>query len=149
MIKQIFVNLGVADLDRSIAFFRKMGFSFNQQFTDETATCMVMSDTIFAMLMVNDRLKDFTPKDLVDAHKATEVLVALSVESRERVDELMQNALDAGAKEPRKLEDHGWMYNRCFEDLDGHMWELLWMDPAAAEQAVTESSKKTDSTEVA
>ena len=130
MIGKIFVNLAVKDLDRSMAFFKAVGFSFNPQFTDDTAACMVMSDDIFAMLLTHPKIKQFTAKEIADAHKTTEVLVALSVESKARVDDITEKALAAGAKEPRPAQDYGFMFGRSFEDPDGHIWELFWMDPA-------------------
>jgi uncharacterized protein len=132
---KIFVNLPVKDLERSKAFFGKLGYTFNPKFTDATATCMVISDTIHAMLLTEKRFKDFTPKGktVADATKTTEVLVALSMDSRERVDAFMNTAIAAGATEAREPEDHGFMYGRSFNDPDGHIWEMFWMDPKAAE----------------
>ncbi|MBA3245565.1 MAG: VOC family protein [Actinobacteria bacterium] len=129
----IFVNLAVEDLDRSVDFFTKLGFSFNPQFTDEHATCMIVSDQAFVMLLVKSRFKDFTKKDLVDATAQTEAILALSAESREQVDELADKALEAGgtaANEPMEMD---FMYGRSFNDPDGHLWELVWMDPSATE----------------
>ncbi len=132
MSTQIFVNLPVKDLKKTIAFFTKLGFKFNPQFTDENATCMIIGDNIFAMLLVEKFFKTFIPdKDISDAKKNTEVLLALSIESRTKVDQMMANVIDAGGKEPRKPQDHGWMYGRAFEDLDGHIWEIFYMDMAA------------------
>jgi predicted lactoylglutathione lyase len=129
--KKIFVNLPVRDLDRSKAFFEAIGYRFNPQFTDETAACMVISDDIYAMLLTERRFKDFTPKEIADAHRTTEVLIALSFDSREEVDRLVDAALKAGATKARKPEDYGFMYCRSFNDPDGHIWEVFWMDPAA------------------
>ncbi len=131
--RMIFVNLAVEDLDRSVDFFTKLGFSFNPQFTDEHATCMIVSDQAFVMLLVKSRFKDFTKKDLVDATAQTEAILALSAESREQVDELADKALEAGgtaANEPMEMD---FMYGRSFNDPDGHLWELVWMDPSATE----------------
>ena len=131
--RMIFVNLAVEDLDRSVDFFTKLGFSFNPQFTDEHATCMIVSDQAFVMLLVKSRFKDFTKKDLVDSTAQTEAILALSAESREQVDELADKALEAGgtvANEPMEMD---FMYGRSFNDPDGHLWELVWMDPSAAE----------------
>lgn len=130
MTKNIFVNLCVQDLNRSMEFFKQLGFTFNPQFTDDTAACMVIADNIFAMLITPTRFASFTKKQIVDAHTSTEVLTALSCESKAEVDEMMQKVLAAGGKKFRDTEDMGFMYGRSFEDLDGHVWELFWMDPA-------------------
>ncbi|MFJ4864123.1 VOC family protein [Streptomyces sp. NPDC088748] len=126
----IFVNLPVKDLEASKAFWSKLGYSFNAQFTDENCASMVISDTIVAMLLAEDRYKDFTHKEIADATKTSEVLLCLSAESRTAVDELVDGALAAGATEPRPAQDHGVMYGRAFDDLDGHTWEIMWMDPS-------------------
>jgi hypothetical protein len=131
MAKQIFVNLPVKDLQRSVTFFSSLGFSFDPQFTDEKATCMVVGDNIFVMLLVDSFFKTFTTKELCDATKNTEVLVCLSCDSRSQVDELVAKALSAGGTAPRKAQDHGFMYGHGFEDLDGHIWEVIYMEPAA------------------
>lgn len=130
MISKIFVNFPVKDLDKSMAFFKAVGFSFNPQFTDKTAACMVMSDDIYAMLLTHDKVKEFSKKQIADAHKTTEVLTALAVESKERVHEFADKALEAGAKETYPPKDYGFMFARSFEDPDGHIWEVFWMDPA-------------------
>ncbi|MFJ3517772.1 MULTISPECIES: VOC family protein [unclassified Streptomyces] len=126
----IFVNLPVKDLEASKTFWSKLGYSFNAQFTDENCASMVISDTIVAMLLAEDRYKDFTHKEIADATKTSEVLLCLSAESRTSVDELVDGALAAGATEPRPAQDHGVMYGRAFDDLDGHTWEIMWMDPS-------------------
>ena len=131
MASKIFVNLPVKDLNQSIEFFTKLGFSFNQQFTDETATCMIVSDDIFVMLLTEERLKTFTPKEICDAKKYTEVLVALSVESRANVGEMVRKAVAAGGATYNEPQDHGFMYAHGFQDLDGHIWEIFYMDPSA------------------
>ena len=132
MNKQIFVNLPVKDLQHSIDFFTSLGFSFNPDFTDETATCMIVADNIFVMLLTEKRFKDFIPTtDISDAHKKTEVLLALSMESREEVDALVQKAVTGGGKTFRNPNDHGFMYEHAFADLDGHKWEAFWMNPEA------------------
>ena len=128
MTKQIFVNLPIKDLGRSVQFFKKLGFSFNPQFTDENATCMIISDDIFAMLLVEKFFSTFTSKQIADASKNTEVIIAISAESRGKVDEMIANAVQAGGREPRPPQDYGWMYGRSFEDIDGHLWEVLFMD---------------------
>lgn len=129
---KIFVNLPVESLERSVGFFTKLGYTFNPQFTDANATCMVISEDIYAMLLVKPFFKSFIKKDISDATKATEVIIALTADSRAAVDALMEKALAAGAKESKEKMDHGFMYQRSFEDLDGHQWESFWMDPAAA-----------------
>ncbi len=127
--KQIFVNLPVKDLNRSKEFFAKLGFTFNPQFTDQNAACMVISEDFYAMLLVEPFFKTFTKKEIANAKNNTEVLIALSEESKKNVDEMLSKALAAGAKEARESQDHGFMYGRSFEDLDGHIWEIFWMDP--------------------
>ncbi len=129
--RKIFVNLAVRNLDRSVAFYRQLGFSFNPQFTDETATCMIIADDIFAMLLTHEKFAMFTSKPIADAKVTTEVLTALALDSREEVDAMTAAAIAAGGREPRSAQDHGFMYSRAFEDPDGHIWEPFWMDPAA------------------
>lgn len=129
MATNVFINLPVKDLNRSIDFFTKLGYTFNPQFTDENATCMIISDTIYAMLITHKRFKDFTKKEIADATKTTEVLICLSAESKEKVHELADKALAAGGKEANEPQDHGFMINRSFQDPDGHIWEVIWMNP--------------------
>ena len=131
---KIFVNLAVKDLEKSKEFFSKLGFTFNAQFTNESAACMVIGEDNYAMLLVEPFFKTFTKKEIVDATTSTEVLVALSAESKAKVDEILAKALAAGAKEAREPQDHGFMYGRSLEDLDGHIWEIFWMDPKAVNQ---------------
>lgn len=131
--QMIFVNLPVKDLDRSVRFFNQLGYTFNPQFTDESSTCMVISDTIFAMLLVEERFKAFTPKPIADASAVTEALVGLSMDSREEVDRICNAAFAAGGRRYKEPEDHGFMYSWGFEDPDGHIWEHFWMDPAAVQ----------------
>jgi predicted lactoylglutathione lyase len=131
MATKIFVNLPVKDLNRSVEFFTKLGFNFNQQFTDATATCMVVTDDIFVMLLTEEKFKTFTPKEICDAKKYTEVLVCLSYENRPQVDELVQKAVAAGGSTYKQAQDHGFMYEHGFQDLDGHIWELVYMEPSA------------------
>jgi len=131
MSQQIFLNLPVKDLAKSMAFFKKLGFTFNPQFTDETAACMVVSDTIFVMLLTHPKFKQFTPKTIVDATQSSEVLIALSTESKAKVDEMVGIAVAAGGRTYAASKDYGFMYQHGFEDLDGHIWELLYMDPSA------------------
>lgn len=130
MVKAIYVNLQVSDLARSKAFFEALGFAFNPQFTNEQAAALVISDTICAMLHTRESILRFTKKELVDARSSTEVLLALQVESREEVDALVTKALEHGGRQAREAADHGFMYERSFEDPDGHVWEAFWMDPA-------------------
>lgn len=134
MATKIFVNLPVKDLKKSVAFFTALGYKFNPQFTDENATCMIVIEDIFVMLLVEEYFKTFTKKEIVDARKSTEVLVCFSAESREAVDEMVSKAVKAGGTVPREPQDHGFMYGHAFEDLDGHIWELMYMDPSAINQ---------------
>lgn len=131
MATKIFVNLPVKNLEKTKEFFSKLGYTFNPQFTDEKAACMVISEDIYAMLLTEPFFKGFIPnKEVADTSKTKEVLVALSTDSRQQVDELVDKAIAAGGKQFREPEDHGFMYARSFEDLDGHVWEVIWMDPA-------------------
>ena len=134
MARKIFVNLSVKDLNRSVEFFTSLGFSFSPQFTDETATCMIVSDNIFVMLLTEPKFKSFTPREICDTKKYTEVLVCLSSESRAEVDELVRKAVAAGGSSYKEPEDHGFMYGHGFQDPDGHIWELVYMEPGAANQ---------------
>ncbi len=131
MTTQIYVNLPAKDLQKSIAFFTKLGFTFNPQFTDENATCMIIGDNIFAMLLVEKFFQTFTKKAICDATKSTEVLVCISRESRADVDKMVKNAVAAGGTIPRPAQDHDFGYGHAFEDIDGHIWELVYMAPAA------------------
>lgn len=134
MATKIFVNLPVKNLDRTVQFFTRLGFKFNPQFTDENATCMIVGEDIFVMLLVEKFFKTFTPKEISDTHTSTEVIVALSADSREEVDKLVDTALSAGAKTTREPEVHDGMYGRAFEDLDGHLWEVGYIDLEAMSQ---------------
>lgn len=125
---QLFVNLPVKDLARSRRFFAELGFTFNEQFTDENATCLVISDTIQAMLLVEPYFSTFTTKKIADASTSTEAIFALSFDSRARVDEIADKALAAGGKPSNAPQDHGFMYTRSFQDVDGHLWEVFHMD---------------------
>ncbi|GAA3766351.1 VOC family protein [Streptomyces chiangmaiensis] len=129
----IFVNLPVADVDASKKFFTELGYTINPQFTTDDCVCVVISDTIIAMLLSKQRYADFTQKEIADATKTSEVLICLSAESRAKVDELVDRALAAGGSGSREATDHGYMYGRAFDDLDGHTWEVMWMDPAAVQ----------------
>jgi uncharacterized protein len=133
MINKIFVNLPVQDLQRSMAFFSSLGFTFNKQFSNENGACLVISEEIYAMLLVKKFFKTFIKKEIADSTKTTETILSLASESREEVDALLAKALAAGAKEYREADDQGWMYGRSFEDLDGHLWEVGYMDPAHVE----------------
>ena len=132
MLRQIFVNLPVKDLNKSKAFFNALGLSFNQQFTNEQGACLEIAPNIFAMLLVEPFFQGFTKLPISDAKKATEVLIALSVDSRAEVDELVAKAVAAGATTPNAPVDHGFMVQHGFADLDGHQWEVFWMDMAQA-----------------
>ena len=132
MARQIFVNLPVQDVARTRAFFTALGFSFNPQFSDDKALCMVIAEGIYAMLLSEPFFQGFTKKPIADASKSTEVLLALSCESVAEVDELVAKALAAGGRAPVERKDHGFMVQHGFEDLDGHQWEVFWMDPNAA-----------------
>jgi uncharacterized protein len=128
MSKKIFINLPVKDLDKSKEFFIKLGFKINSQFTDQNAACVVFSDNIYAMLLVKDFFTRFTKKKIINAHTSTEVLLSLSAESKEEVDKLANAAVKSGGKINRPAEDMGFMYGQSFQDLDGHIWEVFWMD---------------------
>ncbi|RYY74975.1 MAG: glyoxalase/bleomycin resistance/extradiol dioxygenase family protein [Gammaproteobacteria bacterium] len=130
MAQQIFVNLSVKDLNKSKTFFEALGYSFNPQFTNDDAACMVISDTIYTMLLTEPFFKKFTKKDVVDAKKATEVMVCLSADSRTEVDEIVRKAVAAGGRIYKEPQDQGFMYAHSFEDLDGHQWEFAYMDPS-------------------
>lgn len=131
MASKIFVNLPVKDLKQAIIFFTRLGFSFNPQFTDDGAACMVISEHIFVMLLLENRFSNFTKKQIADASKVTEAIICIDAASRDEVDEMIRNAISAGGKTPNNKQDHGWMYGHGFEDLDGHLWEVMWMDQSA------------------
>ena len=134
MARQIFVNLPVRDLKRSVAFFTDLGYRFDPKFTDENATCMIVDDNIFVMLLV-ETFRTFTKKAVADATKSTEVLVCLSCDSRAEVDALVKKAVAAGGTTPSPAQDHGFMYQHGYQDLDGHLWELAYMEPNAQPHA--------------
>lgn len=125
MTRQIFVNLPVADVSRSRAFFAGLGFSFNEQFSDASAACMVVSDTISVQLLATEKFQTFTPKPVFDARKGTETLLCLSCESRAEVDQMVRKAVAGGGSTFQEPVDHGFMYHHAFQDLDGHLWELI------------------------
>ncbi|MER6785010.1 VOC family protein [Streptomyces sp. NPDC000658] len=129
--QMIFVNLAVNDLDASKRFFTELGYSINPQFSDDNAASVVISDTIVAMLLTKPFYSTFTKKEIADATTTSEVLIALSAPSREKVDELVDGAIALGGSPSGETQDHGFMYGRSFDDLDGHTWEVVWMDPSA------------------
>ncbi|MEU6810664.1 VOC family protein [Streptomyces sp. NPDC046831] len=131
--QMIFVNLAVGDVDASKKFFTELGYTINPQFTTDDCACVVISDTIVAMLLSRQRYADFTKKEIADPTRTSEVLLCLSAESREKVDELVDRAIAAGGSATGEPQDHGFMYGRAFDDLDGHTWEIMWMDPAAVQ----------------
>lgn len=131
MATEIFVNLPVKDLNKSVEFFTKLGYSFNAQFTNEDATLMVVAENISVMLLVEKFFKTFTKKQIADTATTTEVILCLSADSREKVDELVDKAMTAGASPSNFAQDQGFMYGRSFQDLDGHLWEVMYMDPGA------------------
>lgn len=133
MSKLIFVNLPVADLKRATAFYEAIGARKNEQFSDDTASCMVFSETIYVMLLTHDKFRTFTPRKIADARTTTEVLICVSADSRNEVDGQIDKAKRAGGvADPSPKQDYGFMYGRSFEDPDGHIWEVMWMDVAAA-----------------
>ena len=137
MPKMIFVNLPVSDVKRATAFYQAVGAAKNEQFSDETGSCMVFSDTIHAMLLSHDKSRMFTTKKIADAKQTSAVLICVSAESRDEVDAIIGKAAQAGGKaDPGPKQDYGFMYGRSFEDLDGHHWEVMWMDLAAAKEAM-------------
>lgn len=136
MTKLIFVNLPVTELDRSIRFYEALGANRNARFSDAAAACIVVSDTIHVMLLTHERFRQFTTRRIVDAQDSAQVLLALSQDSREAVDEAVQNATRAGGvADPNPSQDYGFMYGRSYADPDGHIWEVVWMDLAQAEAA--------------
>lgn len=136
MAKMIFVNLPVADLTRATAFYQAVGAEKNEQFSDGTASCMVFSETIYTMLLTHEKFRQFTPKKIADARTSSEVLICISADSRDAVDVMVGKAQAAGgAVDPGPKQDYGFMYGRSFEDPDGHIWEVMWMDVAAATAA--------------
>ena len=137
MSKLIFVNLPVGDLPRAVAFYEAVGAVKNEQFTDHTAACMVFSETIHVMLLTHNKFRQFTPKAIANARETTEVLICMSADSREAVDDMIARADAAGGIiDPGPKQDYGFMYGRSFEDPDGHIWEVMWMDMEAAKEAM-------------
>jgi predicted lactoylglutathione lyase len=135
MATKIFVNLPVQDLKRSVGFFTTLGYKFNPQFTDETAACLVVSEDIYVMLLTHAKFREFTPKAICDATTSTEVLVCLSCESREQVKDMVRTATASGGTTYAESKDYGFMYQHGFQDPDGHIWELVYMEPSAIKQA--------------
>ena len=135
MSRKLFVNLPVEDLDRAVRFFGGLGFEFDPRFTDETATCMLIGEDAYAMLLVRPRFQDFTKKQLADATTHTEAILAVTADTREEVDDLAEKALASGATAASDPLELDFMYSRSFNDPDGHLWEIFWMDPAALESA--------------
>ena len=132
MPRVIFVNLPVTDLKKSMAFYEAVGASNNPQFTDDTAACMIFSDAIHVMLLTHDKWRTFTSKKIPDAHESAQVLLCVSCDSKEGVGKMVEAAVGAGGKaDPTPTQDFGFMYGRSFEDPDGHIWEVMWMDAAA------------------
>jgi uncharacterized protein len=129
--RKLFVNLAVRDLKKSMEFFSKLGFEFNPKFTDDKAACMVISEEAYFMLLTEPFFRTFTRRELCDTSKATEGLFGLSCSSRAEVDELVKKAIAAGGTHAMDPQDHGFMYGWSFYDIDGHHWEVLWMDPKA------------------
>ena len=134
MSRLIFINLPVKDLTASQEFFRGLGFAFDEKFTDESCACMVVSEQAYVMLLDEKRFAEFTSKPVADARRSTEAILCVSAESREDVDAFADAALGIGGSVASEPMDHGFMYGRSFHDLDGHLWEVMWMDPAAVEQ---------------
>lgn len=127
MPRKIFVNLPVSDLNKSMAFFGSLGFDFNPKFTDHTAACMIISEEIYCMLLTHEKFAGFTPNKLCDARKQTEVLLCISCESQQEVDQLVAKAVAQGGNVYNEPQDYGFMYAHGFQDLDGHIWELMYM----------------------
>lgn len=132
---KIFVNLPVKDLNKSVEFFTWLGFTFDPRFTNENGTCMIVSEDIYVMLLLEEYFKSFTHKTIPDTTKSSEAILALSVDSREQVDQMMDSVIKAGGKESREKQDYDWMYGRDFQDLDGHLWEVFFIDINAMPQA--------------
>ena len=142
MAQLIFINLPVTDLARSTAFYEAVGAAKNGQFSDSTASCMVLSDTIHVMLLTHDKFRQFTTKRIADARGTAQVLLCLSTDSRGAVDAMVERAVAAGgAPDPTPMQDHGFMYGRSYEDPDGHIWEVMWMDVEAATRAMGAASE--------
>ena len=132
--KNIFINLSVKDVQKSTNFFKELGFEFNPQFSDETTSCLIIGDNIFAMIMNEERFNGFSKKEIVDTTSSSEVILTFSAKSRDQVDEMVNKALSSGGKTFSEPIDHGFMYIWGFQDLDGHLWEVTYMDESAMNQ---------------
>jgi predicted lactoylglutathione lyase len=132
--RKVFINLPVRDLPKTMAFFSALGFEYNAKFTDQNAACMILSDEAYVMLLADPFFKNFTTRELADSSRQTEAIIAISCDGRDEVDAFVDRAQRAGAADAMPPQDHGFMYARSFYDLDGHHWEVLWMDPRAVEQ---------------
>ncbi|MFN8217739.1 MAG: VOC family protein [Solirubrobacterales bacterium] len=143
MSRLLFLNLPVADLAASRRFFSRLGFEFDERFCDESATCMVVSEQAYVMLLQRQRFAEFVSRPVADPATATALTVAVSAESRDAVDAFAAAALAAGAAPAKEPRDYGFMYGRSFHDLDGHLWEVMWMDPVAAEKGPAEYMAET------
>lgn len=144
MSRLLFLNLPVTDLSASRAFFAELGFEFDEKFCDDGALCVIVSDQAFVMLLQRDRFAEFVTKPVADASAATALTVAVSAEDREAVDAFAETALAAGASAAKGPQDYGFMYQRSFHDLDGHLWEVAWMDPVAVEKGPAELAAGSD-----
>ena len=145
MSRMVFPNLAVEDLERAVAFFTELGFAFDERFTDDTATAMVVNEQAVVMLLTKAKFAEFTTRDLADPTKQTEAIIALSADSREDVDAFAEKALAVGGSPAKEPMDLGFMYGRSFHDPDGHHWEIFWMDPAALERGPAEAAAATQS----
>jgi uncharacterized protein len=142
MAKHIYINLPVKDIKESVRFFTELGFKFNPQFSDDKSNCLIIGDNIFAMLMEEDRFKGFIPgRTIADTEKNIEVLLAIDVENKEKVDAMIDKVVELGGSEFREAQDHGWMYLRAFQDLDGHIWEIGFMDVSKMPEEMKKKSK--------
>lgn len=139
MIKEIFLNLAVKDLAASMAFFKKLGFEFNPQFTNEKAACLILGPSMYAMLLTEPFFQTFTTKSLVNAKESAQMMVAVTLETKQKVDEMIATAFAAGADKGNPDQDYGWMYSRSFADLDGHIWEVLFTDEEALKKQQAQS----------
>ena len=144
MATQMYVNLPVKDLGKSIEFFTKLGFKFNAQFTDDKATCMVIGTDSFVMLVADPYFKTFTPKAVADARKGTEVILSVTVESKEKVNDLIRKSLSSGGQPSSEAKDYGWMYQHGFQDPDGHLWEVIFMDMSKVPKQVPQEKQSRD-----
>ncbi|MEO6919408.1 MAG: glyoxalase/bleomycin resistance/extradiol dioxygenase family protein [Collimonas sp.] len=142
MHKQIYVNLPVRDLPRSVAFFQGLGYTFDAKFTNDQAACMELGENLYVMLLVEKFFETFAKKPVSDATRQTEVLICVSCDSRAQVDKLVALACTSGARKMKEAQDYGFMYSNGFHDLDGHVWEMMYMEPEAAGQATSPCTQK-------